>query len=100
MSQFGANFEIKFLIVYWDWWLTLMFQKEGCFPKNRHLENLFFHFEHKYHDIGPTFTSSVFSGHMAYFRNCRQNLPSTGNAGAETMSHVITATHNTSHGRT
>ena len=28
VSQFAANFEIEFLIVYRDCWLTLMFQKE------------------------------------------------------------------------
>ena len=35
MSQFGANFEIKFLIVYRHCWLTLMLQKESRIPGNR-----------------------------------------------------------------
>ena len=35
VSQFGANFEIEFLIVCRDCWLTLIFQKEIRFPENQ-----------------------------------------------------------------
>ena len=39
VSQFGANFEI---IVYWDCWLTLMFQKDSHFPENQTFRKSFF----------------------------------------------------------
>ena len=35
MSQFSPSFEIEFLTVYRDSWLTLIFQKEICFPENQ-----------------------------------------------------------------
>ena len=70
ISQFGAEFEIKFLIVYRDCWRTVMFQKEIRFPENQTFRNRFSRHEHNmYHDIRLTFTSSLFSGHIAHFRN-------------------------------
>ena len=41
-SQSGATYEIKFLLVYWDCWLTLAFQKESRFPENQTLRKSFF----------------------------------------------------------
>ena len=35
VSQFDANFEIKFLLVYSNHWSTLIFQKEIYLPENQ-----------------------------------------------------------------
>ena len=35
VSQYGANFEINFLTVYRNCWLTLKFQEEIRFPENQ-----------------------------------------------------------------
>ena len=70
VSQFRANFEVKFLMVDRDCWLTIMFHKKIRFPENHTFRNRFSRHEHNmYHDIRPRFTSSLFSGHIAWFRN-------------------------------
>ena len=35
VSQFGANFEVNFLEVYRNCWLTLIFQKTSIVPENQ-----------------------------------------------------------------
>ena len=86
VSQFDSNFEIKFLIVYWDCSLTLMFQKESRFPENQTFRKSFFpSATHVPWHWGYVHLITRSLLHIAYFRNWKQNLPSTGNAGAETV---------------
>ena len=103
MSQIGANFEIKFLIVYRDFWLTLMLKKSVSL-KIRHLE---INFPATNTICIMTFGLPEFTLHSSVvvwpiFVIENKTYQSIGNTGAKTVfccyqTSYHKATHNTSH---
>ena len=94
VSQFGATFEIKFLIVYWDCWLTLVFQKKAVFLKIRHLENRFFRCQQATH-VSWAYVHLLWSfgsgDHITYFPYWKQNENKTYQALATLVQAAIMA---------